>query len=245
MGLNPSVSAQTRSIGNDSILASYKKALKDPLVQEQSIMEILKQVKGQKPIALIHGYWAFVYDYEPLFQNDVIQKAIHGDLQTSTDTDRYNLFVVPAYTGPTKGVLFVPHTINILEEMGLDILAGMIPGLGFGADLGGIMATGCWGDDPWDRDPWPEDEEPWPPDDDDDEDPWEREPWPEDEQPWPPKDDLQLANGFYMFTGERNAALAQEVSYLFNMVEDFTLIGDSTAPLTSAKLKVQIESFLP
>jgi hypothetical protein len=245
IGLTPSVSAQTRSITNDSILASYKNVLKDPMAQEQSILEILKQVKGQKPIALIDGYWAFVYDYEPVFQNEVVQKAIQRDLQAGTHIDRSSPFIVPDYTGPTKGVLFIPHNTNILEGLGLDILAGMFPGLGIGADLGGIMATGCWGDDPWDRDPWPEDEEPWPPDEDDDEDPWGRDPWPEDEEPWPPEDDQQFASGYYMFTSDINKSLAQEIRYLFNLVEDFALMGKSTAVLTSAKLGVQMASLLP
>ena len=172
------------------ILKSYFVTLKQPKIRESTKVEIVHQLNKKHPIAFVNGYWVVTFNYRNILVNPVVRSALEANLENTPDFK----LLQDLYSGKSgiesNGFAFIPHDNQILEQLGIGKLWELFPNLNT-EHKGDIIGTWGWRDDD-DDDPWPEDPEPWPPEDDNGCDPTpepEPDPWPDDPEPWPPEDD--------------------------------------------------------
>ena len=172
------------------ILKSYFVTLKQPKIRETTKVEIVNQLNQKNPIAFVNGYWVVTFNYKNILVNPVVRSALEANLENTPDFK----LLQDLYSGKSgiesNGFAFIPHDNQILEQLGIGKLWELFPNLNT-EHKGDIIGTWGWRDDD-DDDPWPEDPEPWPPEDDNGCEPTpepEPDPWPEDPEPWPPEDD--------------------------------------------------------
>ena len=172
------------------ILKSYFVTLKQPKIRESTKVEILHQLNQKHPIAFVNGYWVVTFNYRNILVNPVVRSALEANLENTPDFK----LLQDLYSGKSgiesNGFAFIPHDNQILEQLGIGKLWELFPNLNT-EHKGDIIGTWGWRDDD-DDDPWPEDPEPWPPEDDNGCEPTpepEPDPWPDDPEPWPPEDD--------------------------------------------------------
>ncbi len=221
------------------IMTSYQKALSRADVKQNTNQEILKQLKGKKPIAFVNGFWVFTFDYGVIYKNPVIYNVLASNLRSDFGVKNTQNLVSAKNFPHTQGMIFIPHNLDVLAQMGMRDLGGFFPG--FRVDIMGMFAMWGWRDG-GDDNPWPEDPEPWPPEDDDDDDDDDN-PWPEDPEPWPPEEDkihsMHIFNHGVMFN-----TMVQELPNLYTIMSN-TVKAGKTVQLSPTKTGTSINLILP
>jgi len=97
---------------NKAVFEAVRRGLTNPKVASAARAEILRQLKGARPIAVVHGRWAVPVNLRPMFSNPEIRDAILGGSPGLSARDLLN----PAIT---RGVAFIPP--QVAGRIGVDV----------------------------------------------------------------------------------------------------------------------------